>query len=322
MRKLSVLFSMILIVSLALAPMAGCQQDSESADNQESKPADTQETETADSQETESGSPAEVSYILEVTVAPDGAGDVSPSGGIYDAGSEATITATPAQGYIFDHWSGDDTGNTNPINLTMDSNKSVTANFTLHLEDGIIFQDNFDDDSNEWPGNVQDGVLYLSDQTVEGQQAITEKYKWPPAAPYYPDFGYEVEITTLEGDPSVARGIIFLCQNSQEASKSVRYTFAISGNGSYTLLIAEDERRPIVSWTESDYINTGNATNVLKVICQNSVIELYVNGHLLESVSGEFPEDIGDNGIGLFLVATEVKTSLAIDNVKMWALNQ
>jgi hypothetical protein len=42
-----------------------------------------------------------------------------------------TLTATPNQGYTFDHWSGDLTGNQNPKTLLIDANKAVTATFIL-----------------------------------------------------------------------------------------------------------------------------------------------------------------------------------------------
>ena len=44
------------------------------------------------------------------------------------------LTANPAHFWRFDHWSGDATGNANSINVTMDSNKTVTATFVSRLE--------------------------------------------------------------------------------------------------------------------------------------------------------------------------------------------
>ena len=41
------------------------------------------------------------------------------------------LTATPASGYVFTGWSGSATGTTNPLTVTMDANKSVTATFVL-----------------------------------------------------------------------------------------------------------------------------------------------------------------------------------------------
>ncbi|CAL2093767.1 putative repeat protein (TIGR02543 family)/predicted secreted protein (Por secretion system target) [Tenacibaculum sp. 190524A05c] len=53
-----------------------------------------------------------------------------PNGSIYNDGTVATVTATPASGYQFDGWSGDATGTTNPLTITMDADKTVTAIFS------------------------------------------------------------------------------------------------------------------------------------------------------------------------------------------------
>ncbi len=72
-------------------------------------------------------------YTLTVTIAPsNAAGSVtkSPNKSIYTNGESVTLTATPNSGYSFSHWTGDASGGTNPITLTMNGNKTVTANFT------------------------------------------------------------------------------------------------------------------------------------------------------------------------------------------------
>lgn len=48
----------------------------------------------------------------------------------YTSGSTVVLTATPAAGYTFSSWSGDATGSVNPLSVTMNANKNITANFT------------------------------------------------------------------------------------------------------------------------------------------------------------------------------------------------
>jgi len=48
----------------------------------------------------------------------------------YASGSTVVLTATPAAGYNFTSWSGDATGSVNPITVTMNANKTITANFS------------------------------------------------------------------------------------------------------------------------------------------------------------------------------------------------
>jgi uncharacterized repeat protein (TIGR02543 family) len=75
-----------------------------------------------------------VEYELSVTV--EGSGSVSPVGGLYAAGTVVTLTATPRSGYVFDGWSGDASGSTTSIQVTMNANKAVTATFTAESSSG------------------------------------------------------------------------------------------------------------------------------------------------------------------------------------------
>ncbi len=58
----------------------------------------------------------------------DGEGSVAGAGN-FDTNERATLTATPAAGYAFSHWTGDAVGVSNVVSLTMDSSKTVTAHF-------------------------------------------------------------------------------------------------------------------------------------------------------------------------------------------------
>jgi uncharacterized repeat protein (TIGR02543 family) len=71
-----------------------------------------------------------IHYTLSTSVSPSGGGSVSPSNGSYAYGSVVTLTATPATGYQFSSWSGDISTSSPTVNVTMYSNKNVTANFT------------------------------------------------------------------------------------------------------------------------------------------------------------------------------------------------
>jgi len=72
----------------------------------------------------------EVTYTLSLTVNPSyGSISLSPAGGTYTSGTQVTLTAVPLSGYQFTHWSGDVSSTSPTITITVDSSKSVTANF-------------------------------------------------------------------------------------------------------------------------------------------------------------------------------------------------
>ena len=77
------------------------------------------------------------SYDLTVDVSP-GGGNVTvngttpssyPNTTTWVCGDNVTVNAVAAGGYEFVSWSGDLSGNATPVNITMDGDKSVTANF-------------------------------------------------------------------------------------------------------------------------------------------------------------------------------------------------
>jgi uncharacterized repeat protein (TIGR02543 family) len=74
--------------------------------------------------------PVVTSYTLSTAAIPSIGGTVT-AGGIFTAGSVVSITATPNSGYIFVGWSGDASGTSLTTSITMNANKSVSANFQL-----------------------------------------------------------------------------------------------------------------------------------------------------------------------------------------------
>lgn len=68
-------------------------------------------------------------YFLDIEIKGTGTVAVNPDQEEYDIGTVVTLTPNPGSNWKFDHWSGDLSGSSNPISITMDSNKSITVNF-------------------------------------------------------------------------------------------------------------------------------------------------------------------------------------------------
>ncbi len=52
----------------------------------------------------------------------------------YNHGTSVVVTATPNTGYVFTSWTGDASGSVNPLTVVMNSNKTITANFTAIVQ--------------------------------------------------------------------------------------------------------------------------------------------------------------------------------------------
>jgi len=68
-------------------------------------------------------------YSLNVNTTGNGTVIKNPNQTTYNNGSTVSLTATPTSGQQFTGWSGDASGTTNPLTVTMDANKSITATF-------------------------------------------------------------------------------------------------------------------------------------------------------------------------------------------------
>ncbi|MGC6413540.1 MAG: VCBS repeat-containing protein [Bacteroidia bacterium] len=76
--------------------------------------------------------PAQPVTEYTLTVSTEDGGTVDSSGGTYESGSDVTITAIPNDEYVFSGWSNGSTEN--PLTLTINSNLSISANFTAIID--------------------------------------------------------------------------------------------------------------------------------------------------------------------------------------------
>ncbi len=73
-------------------------------------------------------------YALNISANPTAGGSVTknPDKTSYSYGESVTLTASASSGYSFANWSGDASGSNSSVTVTMNGNKSVTANFSAN----------------------------------------------------------------------------------------------------------------------------------------------------------------------------------------------
>ncbi len=71
-------------------------------------------------------------YSLDVTKVGNGSVTKDPDQTTYDRGTSVQLTATPAEGWTFTGWTGSVTSTDNPVTVIMDSDKNITATFTIN----------------------------------------------------------------------------------------------------------------------------------------------------------------------------------------------
>lgn len=134
-----------------------------------------------------------VNYSLTTSVT--GSGTVTPPANLggYTPNSLVVLTATPNAGFAFAGWSGDASGTANPLNVTLTTNKSISATFLNTNVD--LFLDNTNGEvayAGAWQTGTASTDKYLSDyrfaSTVAGGTDSVTYRPQIPSVGYYDVF--------------------------------------------------------------------------------------------------------------------------------------
>lgn len=264
-------------------------------------------------------------------------GSVSTLGGEYVKGSTVIVTATPNQGYLFSGWTGNSSSDEATINLTIEGNISLTANFEpiidtftvtlVALEGGNVsgageFSDGTEVEISATPN---EGYRFVdwSDGVLENARTLTVNSDITLAANFEIIPLYSLTIITSEGGTTSIESGEYLEGSILEitASADENYEF-ISWTDANGDLIGEDL---LISITINDnfQIQANFALIVENITFSNPILSSGV-------LSGEFSIDYeitGDfSGIvtkGVFLndslysdEINENKISLSIDSLE------
>jgi hypothetical protein len=92
----------------------------------------------SDDQDDDQGNDKDEIVRVSLTVNTVGEGDVvvTPAGGIYLLGTQVTVMGIANVGSVFDGWSGDAEGNSNPLAIVLNDDRTITANFRRLVEPG------------------------------------------------------------------------------------------------------------------------------------------------------------------------------------------
>jgi hypothetical protein len=178
----------------------------------------------------------------------------------------------------------------------------------------LIYSDDFNDSETGW-GEIfePDTVRQYGGSRYHIIAKENDVFTWSKLGRDFADFVLEVDATQDEGPSNNSYGVLFRSEDDEHF-----YRFGISGDGFYFLdKSVGNGWVPVVDWTESPYINRGQASNRLKVTCAGSQITLYANDQHLATAT----DDSYDHGdIGLFAASfAEPNVHITFDNLKVWA---
>jgi uncharacterized repeat protein (TIGR02543 family) len=176
------------------------------------------------------------SYLL-TTVCSDAQGAilVNPIKSAYQSADSVTISTTPKVGYLFNAWSGASTATTSSITFTMNSNKTVTANF---IQDGR-------DADGDGLTNYQESITYGTNPNQRDTNSDGVEDGRAVALGYSPTFNFGALTSYWQGTPPT--GLYTASQMQAMAVGDLLLTK--NANGSFTLNYDIEQSTDLQTWT-------------------------------------------------------------------------
>lgn len=243
---------------------------------------------------------------LTINVTPDIGGSVTPSSGMYAMGSIVKLTATPSSEYIFKEWTGGVTGTTNPTNVLIDVDKTVTAVF----------------EKREYPlsltivgsGTVKEEVIKTA-ATATNYRSGTSVRLTPQPSIGFQFKKWSGDDTTAKNplDIVVSKAITLTCTFEKMAITSLKVdnlldTLIVSKKhkyvvkGVYTNGTAIDLSDSVKITTSNSGVNILNDKNIIGLKSGNTKIQVNYNNIVLE-------DEIFVNAVEFVPVDSALKTS-------------
>jgi len=135
----------------------------------------------------------------------------SPDMEEYEDGTTILLTAVPDTNFTFDSWSGDMEGNENPASVIMDSEKNITANFSLIQ--GLL--------SENTPADMQ-----IFPNPTSGHINLSAKHGKPLFYKIFNSNGVEIQSGIIHSNKGINisdRGIYFVVLQSEDLLRSHRF---------------------------------------------------------------------------------------------------
>ena len=172
--------------------------------------------------------------MLDTSVSPVGAGTVIPSEGTYKEGSTVTLNAVPKGEYLFDRWSGDALGTSSSIDIEVNGNKNVIANFILRKYELLL--------SVVGEGEITETIVNTGKRTDYDSGTLVRLEAVPAYGYYFSGWSFDASGETNPIDINIDR------------PKNVRATFK---KLSYELRVLKQGEGTVTE----DIINTSKSTD-------------------------------------------------------------
>jgi len=171
------------------------------------------------------------------------------------------------------------------------------------------------DDVLGWDNQSQGAVSVGVEGGVYRIQSNVSSYVRGYGDDSYDNVVVEVDVVLQSAAQNNAFGVS--CRGSFDENSANGYYFLIGGDGTYSIRRGrQGDLEPLVKWAQSNAIRTGSGLNVIRVVCVDDYLALFVNDTFVDDVR----DDTYQRGRVGFAVATEDDTPIDVtfDNLQIW----
>jgi len=147
------------------------------------------------------------------------------------------------------------------------------------LKGQLLYEENFSTSKGSlWAASSDDNWTYYFDNGRYNMIVhLMNSWKSYAIGNNYSDFIMDVQARQEGGTSDNVYGAII-----RKIDWNNYYNFLISGDGYYQIAKMMNGKWSQANWKRSDAINMGNATNLIRIICNSDAFSFYVNNVLLE----------------------------------------
>lgn len=159
-----------------------------------------------------------------------------------------------------------------------------------------------------------DGIFTGSDGSYVMRLSRPYQRVWAVGAPSITDFDAELDLRATYTNDDIGYGMTFRYQNPEN-----HYFFAIGSDGYYTIsMVRYGELTSVHPWQQWPHVRQGNEPNRLRVRCEGSICQFYINGEFVGEV-GDVAFLSGNLGVWAQNYSND-NLKVTFEGIKLWSL--